>query len=70
MFLHYLLPRGLPVVHDEQDERLKPSNTYLIPLQPLRGGKVAEVNHRANSYILINFGLQVNYNFYYIETFS
>ena len=44
---------------EEQDPRLQPSNTYIIPSQPSRGGKAPEVSHRANTHVLITFGLQV-----------
>ena len=44
---------------DEHDPRLQPSDTYLIPSQPLRGGKTPEVSHRTNTHVLITFGLQV-----------
>ncbi|CAB3989651.1 small subunit processome component 20 homolog, partial [Paramuricea clavata] len=44
---------------DQQDARLQPSDTYIIPSQPSRGGKAPEVSHRTNTHVLITFGLQL-----------
>ena len=55
----YFLFRGDERTTDQQDARLQPSDTYIIPSQPSRRGKAPEVSHRTNTHVLITFGLQV-----------
>ena len=69
VFVYSLVRERLPLLENnarkdektahEHDPRLQPSDTYLIPSQPLRGGKTPEVSHKTNTHVLITFGLQL-----------
>ena len=60
-FLFFLMGlfRETEETMEDQDPRFQPSDTYIIPTDPSRGGKFPEVSHKTNAHVFVAFGLQV-----------
>lgn len=69
IFAHAIMTESIPEFTKDNDmeapkpakldPRLQPSDTYLIPSEPVRGGKPANTSIKTNAHILVEFGLKL-----------